>query len=203
MQNVLGHRWAALALVVLLPAALAACIPMTPAQAPAQQPAQQPAEQPVQVTPEGARIVSMIVGPELVDCTGVTPQKCYQVKASPEDKYQWFYSQIRGFEYKPGYEYLIRVKVEPVANPPADASAYTYTLLEVVSKTPSAGAGGAASATPAPKVSAAVETLAPEVAPAVETPETVDALQVAPVSGTSCVSESCASPVPGGRSTTR
>jgi hypothetical protein len=45
----------------------------------------------------------MIVGPELADCTGVGPQKCYQVKARPEDEYRLFYSPIQGFEYEPGY----------------------------------------------------------------------------------------------------
>jgi heat shock protein HslJ len=125
---------------------------MAPAQQPIQQPAQQPAPQPAQAAPEAARIVTMIVGPVLVDCTGVAPQKCYQVKAKPEDEWRLFYSPIQGFEYEPGYEYQITVKVEPVANPPADASAYSYTLIEVVSKTPASPADGKPAATVVPTV---------------------------------------------------
>jgi heat shock protein HslJ len=156
--------------VTLLSAALVACVPM----APAQQPVQQPAQQAAQPAPEEARTVTMIVGPELVDCVGVGPQKCYQVKAQPEDEYRLFYSPIQGFQYEAGYVYQITVRVEPVDNPPADASAYTYMLVEVISKTPSAEAGSAVSETPAPAV-----------APAIETPETIGTPQAAALGDTS------------------
>ncbi len=82
------------------------------------------------------RIVTAWIGPELVDCVGVAPQKCMQVKTNPDDDYGLFYDQIEGFEFEEGYEYELRVLVEPVQNPPADASALTYTLVELVSKTP-------------------------------------------------------------------
>jgi hypothetical protein len=106
----------------------------------------------------------MYVGPELADCLGVGPQKCYQVKARPEDEYRLFYSPIQGFQYEPGYEYQITVLVERVNNPPADASALSYRLVEVISKTPAAEAAPAASGTPAPEVASTVGT--PETAPA-------------------------------------
>jgi heat shock protein HslJ len=160
MTNTLGRRGAALGIVILLAAALAACVPMAPVQ--------QPAQQPAQTAPEAARTVTMIVGPELVDCTGVGPQKCYQVKTHPEDEWQMFYSPIQGFQYEPGYEYAITVKVEPVANPPADASAYTYTLVEVTSKTPVSQVGVEPVGTAVPA------TEAPAVEPAT-TPETMPA----------------------------
>jgi heat shock protein HslJ len=146
MTNSLRRRGAALALVILIAASLAACVPM----APVVQPAQQPVQAPAQTAPEAARTVTMIVGPELVDCTGVAPQKCYQVKAQPGDEWRMFYSPIQGFEYEPGYEYQITVKVESVANPPADASAYSYTLVEVISKTPASQTGAEPAATAAP-----------------------------------------------------
>jgi hypothetical protein len=146
MTKALGRPGAALALAVVLAAGLAACVPM----APVQKPAQQLAQAPVQAAPEEAQTVTVIVGPALADCTGVGPQKCYQVKAHPEDEYRLFYSQIRGFEHEPGYEYVITVRVEPVANPPADASAYSYTLVEVISKTPVAVAATEPPATATP-----------------------------------------------------
>jgi uncharacterized lipoprotein YbaY len=76
------------------------------------------------------------VGPELVECTGVAPQTCLLVKENPNDEYTLFYDSIEGFDYEEGYEYEIIVRIEPVENPPADASAFHYTLVEVVSKTP-------------------------------------------------------------------
>jgi heat shock protein HslJ len=79
---------------------------------------------------------SVYVGPFLVDCEGVGPQKCLLVKENPDDEYSLFYDQIEGFDYEEGYEYELRVREETVQDPPADASAIKWTLIEVVSKTP-------------------------------------------------------------------
>jgi len=124
MRSPSGPRGSSVLVMVLLSAALAACVPLAA-----------PVSQPASPAVEEARTVTMVVGPELVDCQGVGPQKCYQVKARAEDEYRLFYAPIEGFQYEPGYEYRIEVQVEAVANPPADASAYLYTLVDVVSKT--------------------------------------------------------------------
>ena len=116
------------ALVAML--ALAACQPIMPPQDGA---AEEPAAQ--ETAPAGEE-VTLYVGPELVDCVGVGPMQCMLVKENPEDDYKYFYSQIEGFEFEPGYEYELRVLVTPVENAPADASSLQYTLVEVVSKEP-------------------------------------------------------------------
>lgn len=85
---------------------------------------------------------TIYVGPELVDCVGVAPQKCMQVKENPEDSYTLFYDQIEGFSYEEGFEYEIVVREEQVENPPADGSSIKWTLVEVVNKTPAAVASG-------------------------------------------------------------
>ncbi len=120
------------ALVAML--ALAACQPVMPPQDGAPQDAEP------QATAPAGEEVTLYVGPELVDCVGVAPMKCMLVKESPEDDYKYFYSQIEGFEFEPGYEYELRVLVTPVENAPADASSLQYTLVEVVSQEPVAGA---------------------------------------------------------------
>jgi heat shock protein HslJ len=79
---------------------------------------------------------TVYVGPTLVDCVGVGPQKCMLLKENPEDEYSMFYDQIEGFDYKEGYEYKLQVQVETIPDPPADASSLRYTLIEVVSKEP-------------------------------------------------------------------
>lgn len=76
--------------------------------------------------------VTWIVGPEKVECEGVAPQQCLQIKENPEDDWQLFYSNIEGFEHQDGHTYVIRVLVEPVENPPADASSLQYTLIEIL-----------------------------------------------------------------------
>ena len=80
--------------------------------------------------------MTMYVGPELVDCEGAGPQSCMLVKMNPEDDYMFFYDQIEGFTFEPGFEYELLVLVEQVENPPADASSLKYTLIEEVDKLP-------------------------------------------------------------------
>jgi len=77
---------------------------------------------------------TFIVASQTVDCTGVAPMKCLQVKEKESESWQNFYSNIEGFTYEPGYEYILKVKTEKIANPPADASSIKYTLIKQVSK---------------------------------------------------------------------
>lgn len=83
---------------------------------------------------------TIYVGPELVDCVGVAPQQCLQVKESPEADYELFYGQIEGFTFEEGYEYELVIREEQVENPPADASSIRWVLVEEVSRTPAAPA---------------------------------------------------------------
>ena len=79
---------------------------------------------------------TLFVGPEKVDCVGVAPQKCYKVREDPSEEWRFFYSEIAGFEYEPGYEYELLVHEIKVENPPADGSSLRWELIEVVSKEP-------------------------------------------------------------------
>lgn len=98
----------------------------------------------VEEAEEGGGVEKTVyVGPTLVDCVGVAPQQCLQVKESPDEAYRLHYDPIEGFDYEEGYEYELRVREETVENPPADASAVRWVLIEVVSQTPVAGAGTA------------------------------------------------------------
>ncbi|MGB5844296.1 MAG: DUF4377 domain-containing protein, partial [Anaerolineales bacterium] len=92
-------------------------------------------KQPVPIAAEGEQ-KTIYVGPELVDCVGVAPQKCMQVKENPEDEYILFYDQIEGFEYEEGFEYQLIISEEQVEDPPADASSIKWTLVSVESKEP-------------------------------------------------------------------
>lgn len=79
--------------------------------------------------------ITLFVGPELKECVGVAPMQCMQVKRSPEGAWEFFYNQIEGFTYEPGFEYELRVNEIVVENPPADGSSLRYELVAVVSKT--------------------------------------------------------------------
>lgn len=78
---------------------------------------------------------TFIVGPQTADCTGVAPMKCLQVKETQSGSWTNFYTNIEGFTYEPGYEYVLKVKTEKIENPPMDGSSIKYTLVKQVSKT--------------------------------------------------------------------
>ncbi|MEN7972896.1 MAG: META domain-containing protein [Verrucomicrobiota bacterium] len=92
--------------------------------------------EPEQPAPEPPKVVEKVfyVGPAMADCVGVAPMVCLMVKDSPEAEYQMFYDPIRGFDYVPGYEYELRVKMIERKDVPADASKFIYLLDEVVGK---------------------------------------------------------------------
>ncbi|WP_083506393.1 DUF4377 domain-containing protein [Chryseobacterium aquaticum] len=78
---------------------------------------------------------TIIIASQTVDCTGVAPMKCLQVKEKETDQWENFYSNIEGFTYEPGFEYELKVKTEKIENPPMDGSSIKYTLIKQVSKT--------------------------------------------------------------------
>jgi hypothetical protein len=84
---------------------------------------------------EPTPMVILQVAPTLVECTGVGPQLCMQVRQRSDGPWLYFYDGIRGFTYEPGYLYLITVSIHGVKNPPADGSSLEYRLVRLISKT--------------------------------------------------------------------
>jgi heat shock protein HslJ len=118
-----------LAVLTVLAVIVAACTPTGGQEAAVTDPAAAPQSE----------TKTLFVGPEQVECTGVAPQLCLQVREDPTAEYTLFYNTIEGFTFEPGYEYELLVRVDPVANPPADGSSLAYTLVEVVSQTAISG----------------------------------------------------------------
>ncbi len=70
-------------------------------------------------------------------CTGEMEGTCLLVQQDEQlctGDWSLFYDEIEGFQYEEGYVYAIKVRIEEVENPPADASALRYILVEVLSK---------------------------------------------------------------------
>lgn len=78
---------------------------------------------------------TIVVASQQADCVGVGPQKCFLIKEGDSKDWTFWYSGIEGFNYEPGYEYVIEIRKDTVANPPMDASTIKYTFLKEVSKT--------------------------------------------------------------------
>ncbi len=77
--------------------------------------------------------IEMTIYQHKVDCVGVGPQKCLKVKFGDDNQWQYFYSEIKGFEHKEGMQYKILVRRDEMSNPPQDPSKYVYTFLELKS----------------------------------------------------------------------
>ncbi len=99
-------------------------------------PAPSPAPGAEPTPPAGGEIMTLYIGPALVECASVGANQCLQVKTSPDGDYQLFYDPIQGFDYEPGFDYEINVSRIEIENPPVDASNYQYNLVAVISKTP-------------------------------------------------------------------
>ena len=84
----------------------------------------------------GPEVETLFVGPELVDCVGVGPRTCMQVRRAPDAEWELFYSSIEGFDFEPGFVWELRVEVHEVSPVPADGSSRRYVLSRIVSKTP-------------------------------------------------------------------
>jgi len=71
-----------------------------------------------------------------VDCVGVGPMKCLQIKRIEDGSWENLYDTIEGFDYESGYLYTLEVAINsmPKENLPADKSMLTYRLLNVLSK---------------------------------------------------------------------
>ncbi|MCD7970933.1 MAG: DUF4377 domain-containing protein [Alistipes sp.] len=74
------------------------------------------------------------VASQTVNCSGVALQRCLLIKPDGAADWELFYSGISGFDYEPGFEYVIAVHREYVDNPPMDASSVRYKLIEIISK---------------------------------------------------------------------
>ncbi len=83
---------------------------------------------------ENKDLRTLYVAAQRVDCTGVGPQTCYQVRLTPQESWNLYYGEIEGFDYEAGYEYKIKVEKIFNTNPPADAAGFRYQLVEVLDK---------------------------------------------------------------------
>ena len=54
----------------------------------------------------------------------------------PNDPDRWhpmMFGEIEGFTYERGHEYYLSVRRTTLANPPEDASCFTYSLIKILS----------------------------------------------------------------------
>lgn len=82
-----------------------------------------------------ANTIRLTVASRNADCMGVDQQKCFLVKEGDKKEWCLFYSNIGGFDFESGYEYVLAVKTSRLRIATEDASPTKYTLARVLSKT--------------------------------------------------------------------
>jgi len=73
----------------------------------------------------------MWISPRIVDCVGIGPTKCMQVKYTPNGEWTNFYNKIEGFKHLKGHSFKIVVNVTGDPGLPDDDPALRYVLVRV------------------------------------------------------------------------
>jgi hypothetical protein len=88
---------------------------------------------------EGVEMV-MRVKENKVSCSGYEGQtECYLVQQGDNidtEDWEYFYEQIQGFSYQPGFVYKLSVRKMDVENPMEDQPHVVYYLIKEISKEP-------------------------------------------------------------------
>ena len=71
----------------------------------------------------------------LAFCEQLVPRKCLQIKREGKARFTTLYDEIENFKFIAGYQYVLKIEVTKVRNPPKDTSGTKYRLIEVVSRT--------------------------------------------------------------------
>lgn len=79
-------------------------------------------------------IETLIIGPYTETCQGFIEQQCYLEFNEERQKWEFFYENIKGFDFEPGYIYTLKVRLEDRGTEIQDVGRYAYHLVEIISK---------------------------------------------------------------------
>jgi len=74
---------------------------------------------------------TVYIDSQRVECAGAGRMQCYRWRETPDGPWQLWYGPIEGLDFEPGVSYKLRVREYQVPNPPQDASAIRWQLLNV------------------------------------------------------------------------
>lgn len=82
----------------------------------------------------------LVVGPTTVLAeTGTGQASALSVLRNGSAEWELFYDEIYGFEFIPGFEYELEVRISGVEDPAQDASSLRYELVRVIERKPVTG----------------------------------------------------------------
>ena len=88
------------------------------------------------ITPGEERTEIITIGPYTETCQGFHPvdQQCYLEFNERSQEWEFFFENIQGFEFKPGFIWTLKVRLEDRGAGIQDAGRYAYHLVEIISK---------------------------------------------------------------------
>ena len=81
-------------------------------------------------------IETLIIGPYTETCQGFHPvdQQCYLEFNEKSQEWEFFYENIQGFDFEPGFIWTLKVRLADRGAGIQDVGRYAYHLIEVLSK---------------------------------------------------------------------
>ncbi len=86
------------------------------------------------IGPGEDNIEILIIGPYTQTCQGFIEQTCLLEFNEESERWEFFYEGIRGFDFKPGFIYRLKVSLYERPEGIQDVGRYEYRLVEVLSK---------------------------------------------------------------------
>ena len=86
------------------------------------------------ITPGQENIETLIIGPYTETCQGFIEQQCYLEFNTESQEWEFFYENIQGFDFEPGFIYTLKVRLEDRGTEIQDVGRYAYHLVEVIDK---------------------------------------------------------------------
>ena len=82
----------------------------------------------------GEHIETLIIGPYKVDCVGAFEQECYLEFNEESQEWHFFYEGIQGFDFEPGFIWMLKVSLHEREEGIQDVGRYEYRLVEILDK---------------------------------------------------------------------
>lgn len=76
----------------------------------------------------------LTIGPYTRTCYGLSEQECFLTYNEASRQWEFFYEEIQGFAFEPGFVYVIEVRVEDRGTEILDAGRYAYHLAAISNK---------------------------------------------------------------------
>lgn len=78
--------------------------------------------------------VRLVISAEQVQCELEVVHPCFQAKKETDPYWTMTIDAIQNFDFEPGFEYVLDLKVEHLSQPMQDVPSINYTLVNIVEK---------------------------------------------------------------------